>query len=57
MPDPYYKPVGHKDYGKMGPFNKKNKRGKAFQGAFGTGFQTSRPKVNDVQKVKAKKRG
>jgi len=57
MPDPYYKPVGHKDYGKMGPFNKKKKKRETFEGPFGTGFKSTKPKVNDVQKVKLKRRG
>ena len=55
MPDKYHKPVGHKDYGKMGPFNKKKENLGTSEGPFGTIRRTRRPIVNDVQKVK--KRG
>lgn len=57
MPDKYYKPVGHNDYGAMGPFNEKKtpKRKVAGEGPFGTVFQTKKPVVNDVKVVKRKR--
>jgi hypothetical protein len=57
MPDNYYKPVGHKDYGKMGPYNKKKKDLGTSEGPFGTIRKTRKPVVNDMQVVKKKKRG